>query len=173
MPNPLTTLIELPGFARTRRNHGLEHATIHVLSKQNPGVRLAGHSDARGFWLLGELTTEQVRAGVEQALGRLRAGEGHLAIHPNCGTNLVTSGLAAGMAGAVAMAGSGPRNRDKLGRLPLAGLLATAALLLARPLGTRIQQQVTTSADPGDLEILDVTRGARAGVTAHRVSTWS
>lgn len=173
MPNPFQALIELPAFARTRRNHGLEHASIHILSKQHPGLRLAGHSDAGGFWLLAELSTEQVRAGVEHALARLRGGERQLAIHPNCGTNLVTSGLAAGMAGAVAMAGSGPRGRDKLGRLPLASLLASAALLLSRPLGTRLQQYVTTSGDPGNLEILDIRSHQRAGLTAHRVRTRS
>lgn len=173
MATPLRPQIELPAFGRVRRNHGLEHASIHVLSGRHPGLRLAGHSDSRGFWLLGELSAEQVRAGVQEALTRLRSGESHLAIHPNCGTNLVTSGLAAGVAGAVAMAGSGPRSRDKLGRLPLAGLLATAALLLARPLGTRLQQYVTTSGDPGDLEILDIRPQKRVGVTAHRVSTRS
>ena len=173
MAKPLRPLVDLPAFERIRRNHGLEHASIHVLSRRHPGVRLAGHSDSRGFWLFGELNTEQARAGVEEALARLQGGERHLAIHPNCGTNLVTSGLAAGVAGAVAMAGSGPRSRDKLGRLPLAGLLATAALLLARPLGTRLQQYVTTSGDPGDLEILDIRPQKRAGLTAHRVSTQS
>lgn len=173
MLNPLRALIELPAFGRTRRNHGLEHASIHVLAKQHPGVRLAGHSDAGGFWLLAELSTEQVRKGVDEALARLRSGERHLAIHPNCGTNLVTGGLAAGMAGAVAMTGSGPRTRDKLERLPLAGLLATLALFFARPLGTRIQQRITTNGDPGDLEILDISQHMRAGLTAHRVSTRS
>ena len=173
MANPLKALIQTPSFARLRRNHGLEHATIHVLSRKYPRVGLAGHSSPSGFWIFADLDADQVLEGVQTALQRLRAGERGLAIHPNCGTNLVTSGMAAGVAGAIAMAGSGPRSRDRLERLPLAGLLATVALLLAKPLVTRLQQYVTTSGDPGDLEILDIQTQIRAGVTAHRVTTRS
>ncbi|MQC27349.1 MAG: hypothetical protein DWG76_07895 [Chloroflexi bacterium] len=157
---------------RVRRNHGLEHASIHMLTRRRLGP-VMGHSDARGFWLVGELNTEDVRAAVDEALGRLRAGERGLAIHPNCGTNLVTSGLLAGAAGAAAMAGAGPRRRDRLGRLPVAGFLATLALLAARPLGTRLQQRVTTSGDPASLELLDIRRTTRGNLTAHRVTTIS
>jgi hypothetical protein len=157
-------------YSRIRRNHGLEHASIHMLAKRGLGP-IMGHSDARGFWLFGNLKTEDVRAAVGEALTRLRAGEHDLAIHPNCGTNLVTAGLLAGMAGAAAMSGAGPRRRDRFERLPLAGLLATLALLLARPLGTRLQQRVTTSGNPGDLEVLDIRPTTRAGQTAHRITT--
>ena len=58
MTNYIETFIESPVVSRIRRNHGLEHATIHILSKKFPGARLIGHSDARGFWLVGDLTTE-------------------------------------------------------------------------------------------------------------------
>ena len=171
MPTLIDNLVNQPGFSRIRRNHGLEHATIHVLSRKHPGHPLAGHSDRGGFWLFGDLTTEQIQAGVDEALTRLRAGERDLAIHPNCGTNLVTSGLFAGMAGALAMSGVGPRSRDKAERLPLAALLATLALLIAKPAGTRIQERVTTSGDPGDLEIVEIRRSQRNGLKAHRITT--
>jgi hypothetical protein len=71
------------------------------------------------------------------------------------------------------MTGTGSRSRDKLERLPLAGLLATVALILARPAGTRIQQLVTTSGDPGDMEILEIKPSTRQGMKAHRVTTRS
>ena len=108
---------------------------------------------------------------MDEALSRLRAGERELAIHPNCGTNLVTSGMMAGMAGALAMSGVGPRSRDKAERLPLAAFLATLALLVAKPAGTRIQQRITTSGDPGDLEIVEIRPSQRNGLKAHRVTT--
>ena len=34
---------------RTRRNHGLEHATVTLLSRQDPKLKLAGRSTAAGF----------------------------------------------------------------------------------------------------------------------------
>ena len=67
--------LERGAFSRIRRNHGLEHATIHVLSRMRPRARMAGHSDPGGFWLLGELSSEDVYTAVEEALTRLRAGE--------------------------------------------------------------------------------------------------
>ena len=52
-------------ISRIRRNHGLEHATIHVLSEANPRRRLIGRSDYGGFWLLGEVSTEELALGSE------------------------------------------------------------------------------------------------------------
>jgi len=172
VPVLLQNVIDQPAIARTRRNHGLEHATIHVLSKKRRKGRIAGHSDANGFWLFGDLTQEEISAAVEEALNRLRARERELAIHPNCGTNLVTSGILAGTAGAVAMTGA-DEGRDRLGRLPFAAFLATLALVAARPLGTRIQQQITTTGDPGNLEVLSIERRPRGNLMAHRITTRS
>ncbi len=173
LPFPLHNLINQPVVARIRRNHGLEHATIHVLTETvcNRG-RIAGHSDAGGFWLFGDLNQEEISVAVDEALRRLRAGQRHLAIHPNCGTNLVTSGILAGTAGAVAMTGANS-SRDRLGRLPFAAFFATLALLLSRPLGTRLQQRLTTSGDPGNLEILSIEPRPRGSLMVHRVSTLS
>lgn len=173
MPSLLNHILETPALARLRRNHGLEHAAIHVFTGRHPGRAVAGHSDPGGFWLFGDLTTQEVHQSVEEGLGRLQRGERHLAVHPNCGTNLVTSGLVAGLAAGIAMTGAGPRPRQRLERLPLAGLLAAVALVAARPLGPRIQQRITTSGDPGDLEIVDIRRSQRGGMAAHRVTTRS
>lgn len=165
-------MLDNPWLLRIRRNHGLEHATIHVLTEKNPRRKMAGHSDAGGFWLLGELSTEETQQAVDEALSRLRAGERWLAIHPNCGTNLMTAGLMSGLAGAVAMRGANQRGAWAE-RLPLAMLLSIFALLAARPLGTRLQQRVTTSGDPGPLQILNIRRTQRGDLTMHRVTTRS
>jgi hypothetical protein len=167
----LNSVIESPWVLRVRRNHGLEHASIHVLTEKNARRSIAGHSDANGFWLFGKLSTDEVEEAVNEALGRLRAGERHLAVHPGCGTNLVTAGGLAGLAGAVAMRGAD--RRGWADRLPLAILFSTAALIVARPLGTRIQQRVTTTGDPGGLVVLNIRAGQRAGIPGHRVDTRS
>ena len=164
-------ILEYPTISRTRRNHGLEHATIHLLSRAKRGRPLAGHSDAGGFWLLGEVDTEELTETVQQALARLQNGERELAVHPNCGTNFATSGVFAGIGAFLAFAGSGSKFRDKLERLPMAMVFTTLALILTQPLGFRLQREVTTSGDPGDLRILRVTRSSLNGRTAHRVET--
>jgi len=167
----LSLLINQPGVSRVRRNHGLEHATIHILSHRFPKTSMAGHSDTGGFWLLGELETDQVRLAVEHGLARMRAGEHGLAIHPNCGTNFVTSGVLAGLAGAFAMLGAGKRWQNQVERLPLAVTLATVALILARPLGFLMQEHVTTAGNPGGLQIVAIKPTRRGNVRAHRVVT--
>jgi hypothetical protein len=171
MPSLLSAVLETPVLSRIRRNHGLEHATLHVLAQRNPRLNMAGHSTAAGFRLAGNIPTEAVQSAVEEALTRLRAGERQLAIHPNCGTNFVTAGMLSGLAGASAMLGVGGRTRDKLERLPLAAMLATLALIAALPLGLQIQREVTTSGQPGELNVVSISRMERGGLVIHFVQT--
>lgn len=161
-------LLNLPLVARVRRNHALEHATIYVLTEKHRPLSVVGRSTLGGFHLYGNLTTEMVIEAAQEALARLRAGERHLAIHPNCGTNLVTSGSMAGLATFAVLGGSKKRRLDLL---PSALLAATVALLLAQPIGPMLQARVTTLADLGDLTIKGVRREERRNLVAHFVET--
>ncbi len=167
----LQAVLNTPVLSRIRRNHGLEHATLHVLARRFPRRSMGGHSNPNGFWLIGDLPTEAVEQAVHEALQRMRAGEHNLAIHPGCGTNYATAGLLAGLAGLVGMWGVGPRKRDKLERLPLLATLATVALMFAQPLGLRLQRYITTSGEPGNLDIVGVYPVTRGRVKAHQVIT--
>ena len=169
--NRLQEALELPVIYRVRRNHGLEHATLHVLSGHHPGLPLAGHSDAGGYWILGELQTEEVANAAREALARLLAGEAKLAIHPNCGTNFAAAGIFAGLAAGLAMFGVGRKLRDNFERLPTAVMFATLALIFAQPLGLALQEHVTTSGKPGDLHVLEVQQRKQGKLTIHRVVT--
>jgi hypothetical protein len=166
MPNPLT----LPSISRLRRIHGLEHATINLLTQRIQGISLAGHSDPGGFWLLGNVPTGSVQSAVEDALTRMKQGQRQLAIAPFCGTNMVAIGTLTGLAGVLTMWDSPRRLRDKLDRIPLAILFATLASIAALPLGTLMQQYVTTSGEPGDLKVASITRSDQNGVISHRVT---
>jgi hypothetical protein len=167
-------LLNQPTLLHTRRNHALEHATIHLLSARPRRTMLAGHSDSRGFYLLGEVPTEEVEAAVYGALKRLQVGEGRLAIHPNCGTNLITSAVLAGSASFL-VAGMTRRRRwtDWLDQLPMALLAAFAGLMLAQPLGALLQQRITTEAQLGDLQVKSVRSVRWRGPTLHRIVTGS
>jgi hypothetical protein len=162
---------DIPIVSRVRRNHGLEHATLHILSQRYPKRSLAGHSDTGGFWIIGDVSIEDVYEAVEEALSRLRNGEKHLAVHSNCGTNFVTSGVLAGLAAVMAMFGVGSRMRDKLERLPLAMFVATIALIFSQPLGFFMQERVTTSAEPGSLQVVEIVATRKGRMKAHRVTT--
>ena len=154
-----------------RRNHALEHATLHVLAQQFPQAMLAGRADARGFMLYGSVPGAAVQAAAHTALQRLRSGEQQLALHPNCGTNLVAGGLLAALALGLATAGSGRSRLARLLRVPLLAGLLPLAMLGARPLGYAAQRSLTTSSAMGALQIVRVTRSARAGRIRHRIQT--
>ncbi len=154
-----------------RRNHALEHATLHVLAQQFPQALLAGRADARGFVLYGSVPGAAVQAAAHSALQRLRSGEQQLALHPNCGTNLVAAGLLAALAVGLATAGSGRSRLARLLRVPLLAGLLPLAMLAARPLGYAAQRSLTTSSAMGALRIYSVTRTERAGWVRHRIQT--
>jgi hypothetical protein len=161
----------VPYLEQIRRNHGLEHATLNLLARSHPGYSFAGHSDGGGFWIIGEIETEVLADAATEALARLQSGQRELAVHKNCGTNLLVSGFAAGLAGAAGLIGVGEKPRDKIGRLPLITSLGVIALLVSRPLGPMLQRKFTVSGDPGDLQITSISRHYFNGLPAHRVRT--
>ena len=65
-------LFNLPMITRIQRNHGLEHATIHILSRRNGNLSLVGRSDWHGFTLYGPVDTSEVKHAAHEALRRLR-----------------------------------------------------------------------------------------------------
>ena len=156
---------------RVRKNHALEHATIHILSEESPYMRLAGRSDHRGFTLYGDMSSEIVSEAAAAALRRVRAGERHLAVHPNCGTNLVTAGLLGSLAGLLSNGSTRDGWRGRLERLPFLIVMITIALIVAQPIGLIIQRRVTTNARLGDMEIVSVKRKNIGALTLHRVET--
>jgi hypothetical protein len=160
-------LLNLPLILETRRNHALEHATLHVLARTHAHQSMAGHSNPTGFFLLGNFETEEVKSAVTEALTRLRAGESGLAIHPGCGTNLLTAALLpATFAWAPLRAARSTRWRLLL--IPFALALALFGYFLSKPLGPWLQKYITTEADPGNLQVVDVVF-VRKGV--HRILT--
>lgn len=170
-------VLDLPLVRRTRRNHGLEHATITILSGRVKNLRMAGRSSDSGFVLLGDAPTDQIETAARDALRRMRAGEHHLAVHPNCGTNLVTTGLMTSVAAMIGL--SGASRRDAWNRLPTVMILVMVALIFSQPLGLSLQKYITTDGDPADLEIVSVTRSKMqtplnsSPITVHRVVTRS
>jgi len=159
-------ILEIPLIARIRRNHALEHATIHVLTQRNPRRYFVGRTTTGGFYLFGEVETEEVAAAVSEALARLRRGEHDLAVHPRCGTNLATAGLLAGLFSFVAMSG---RSKSRLAKLPKVLLAATIAVIAAQPLGLALQEYVTTLPEVEGVTVEEITRLQRGQAVAHQV----
>ena len=160
--------LDLWPIAAIRRNHALEHATIHVLSERVSPLRVMGRSDWSGFTIFGAVDTDNLTAAVTSALQRLRDGESQLAVHPRCGTNLATGMVLAGLASASALSGKRRSPADKALQL-LVGL--AAAFVLAEPLGVRVQEQITTSADVATLRVVEISRHDSGNVVIHRVET--
>lgn len=164
------TILDTPVLSRIRRNHGLEHATITLLSQRFPNRPLAGLSDPNGFYLFGEVPSADLREAVTRALVRLNNGERYLAVHPHCGTNLVASGFVAGLLAWLGMAGARTK-REKVERLPFVMALVMLGLVVSQPLGPKIQERITTSGDPQGLTVVNVFPVQFGRFALHRVVT--
>jgi hypothetical protein len=159
-------ILDLPYILETRRNHALEHATLHMLARTHK-INMAGHSNPTGFFIFGELPTRDIRAALDEAYTRLRSGESGLAIHPGCGTNMVATAFLPGTLAWLPFQGT-RSTRARLLLVPIALVLGVFGFLLSKPLGTWMQRNVTTEADLGNMQIVDVTP-VRKGV--HRIIT--
>lgn len=131
---------------------------------------MAGHSNPTGFYIIGNITTEDLRSAVSEAWTRLRAGESKLAIHPGCGTNMATSMVLSGTLAWFPMSGAKPL-RQRLWLLPFAIGFGILGYALSRPLGPVLQEKFTTEANLGDLKVVDITPVRKRGVAIHRVLT--
>jgi len=156
-------------IARLRRNHAVEHATIHILSQRYRNLKVVGRSTLEGFTLYGDLPTEGVLLAAQHALRRLQAGQRELAIHPACGTNFVAAGLLAGLGTFAVLTPRRRGWREWLSRLPLVLLTATFGTILGQRLGTVLQTYATTDPNVGSLRIAGVTREERGSLVIHRV----
>lgn len=155
----LNTLFSLPAQMvrlaldkRRRRNHALEHATVNVL-EQHYGATLpvAGYAEADGFFIQGAANPQVVLAAAQEGLKRLQAGETQLALHPRCGTMLVTGQLIAAL---TFFAMLFAMQSFTLGSLLFAMFVALlAARALSRPVGLFFQRTLTTSTDVQGLTV--------------------
>lgn len=144
---------------KVRRNHGIEHATVHVLSEWVPTISLVGRADGGGFSIIGDVNPEQLADAAQEALKRMKNGQGDLAVHPRCGTQLVTMGALTALAAFLALG-----RRPRFSKLPDAIIATTLAAFVAQPLGLSLQKYVTTSPNVFDANFSGVSRKNLAGV---------
>jgi hypothetical protein len=164
-------VLDVPFVRRIRRNHAIEHATIHMLGRRYPNVHLAGRSDSSGFYIYGDVKAEDVWEAAEEAIERLK-DQPELAVHPMCGTNMVVGGLVAGVLSLAAVASLTDDRKpvkllDALPRFVLAG---TVAMVASQPLGPAVQRRITTLPEPEGLKVRDVQRHGTDRHVVHRVS---
>lgn len=149
---------------RTRQHHAIEHATIHMLSERLPHTQMAGLSDPLGFTIFGDMDEYTLRRAVGDALLRLQAGESQLALHPNCGTMIATTGVLVTLVAMITSRGK----RSFIERFSNALLFVVATLIFSRPLGLRLQSY-TTTAEVSDRWLASIAPVSIGNVKAHRV----
>ncbi len=152
-------------ISRVRRNHGLEHATIHVLTEKYKQFSAQGNSDPGGFSLniYGDISEEQVETAVREAYQRMKNGEHGLAVHPNCGTALLTTATMATLAAQLVFGLEHKRQGSSSNRwsvlfngLPSAVLMVVLAIIVSRPLGLQLQERFTVQGDLGEMQLVQI-----------------
>lgn len=161
-------------ISRVRRNHGLEHATIHVLSEKYKNFSAQGNSDHRGFHLniYGSIPEEDIFKAVEEAYQRMIAGEKELAVHPNCGTVLLTTAAMATLAAQATFVLEQKRQRRPgmdlsvlINGLPTAVLAVVFALIVSKPVGIYLQATYTTEGNLGDMQLSSIRKVRPSPIT--------
>ena len=151
---------------RVRKNHALEHATITILSGMVPNLSVSARSFSNGFVIFGNVDLGLLRRAADEALSRLQAGEAELAIHPNCGTNIVVGVSLVALGTILGMASSQTRTR-----VTSAAASSVAGLMAARPLGEYVQKHFTTLPDLKGVRIGEIFRRQILGFTIVEVRT--
>ena len=152
---------------RVRQNHAIEHGTIAVLLGRGKPTPLGGYSTARGFFIYGDVSTDDVVSAANQALERMRSGEKDLAVSPYCGTNMAVGALLSAAVVGLVMG----RSRRRLGGLPMLALGIGGSLWLRRPLGEAVQRRFTTLSEVAGVSIDGVRRIQLGRHTIHVVRT--
>ncbi len=135
-------ILETKPISTIRRNHGLEHATVHVLTSWDQNIRLVGRADGTGFNIYGDVPPDMLEKACKEAIQRMKNGEANLAVHRGCGTQIVVGGILTGLAAAFSMG-----RRPRLSKLPDVILATTLAAFVSQPIGLQVQEKITTSAD--------------------------
>jgi hypothetical protein len=162
-------ILETAPISTVRRNHGIEHATVHILSADDSTIQLVGRADTTGFNIYGDVDTETLNAAAHQAVQRLQNGEGNLAVHPRCGTNLAVAGLLSALAAIIALG-----RKPSLRKLPDVFVATTIAAFLAQPVGMAMQARVTTSPDARGARITGIRQSQMGRVQVQHVDVeWS
>src|SRR5229473_5774730 len=151
---------------RVRRNHALEHATITILSGMVPNLTVSARSFSNGFVIFGDVDLGLLRRAADEALSRLQAGEAELAIHPNCGTNLVVGVSLVTLGTLLGMTSSRARTR-----IASTAFSSVAGIMAARPLGQFVQKHVTTLPDLQGVRVSKIFRRKILGMTIVEVRT--
>lgn len=162
-------------ISRVRRNHALEHATIHVLSERGTRFGVQGNATWGGYYLnlYGDVDLAAVEEAARDALRRMQGGEAQLAIHPNCGTVLLTTAALTTLTSqgvfAVEQRRAGLAKLDSgsfLAILPTAVLATVFAIIISRPLGMYFQT-FTTDGRPGPNMQIEAVRERHPSPLTH------
>lgn len=161
-------------ISRVRRNHGLEHATIHVLSEKHKNFSAQGNSNHQGFSLniYGDISEQNVADAVKEAFKRMKQGEHQLAVHPNCGTVLLTTAAMAAVTAQATFALEQRRQKQSrmnlpvlISALPTAVLAVVFALIISKPVGVHLQAKYTVEGDLKEMELQSIRQVQPSAIT--------
>ncbi len=159
--------MRVPTLDKTRRNHGLEHATVALLLERGVSPPMGGYSLASGFVIWSTASPEIVADTARQALRLMKSGHAHLAVSPFCGTNLVVGALIGGLAALIASGGK----RGFWAGVRGAIAAAVASSLLSRPVGRFVQRRFTTLPDVRRVRIVSTRRILKGPVSVVWIRT--
>ena len=139
----------------TRRNHALEHATIHFL-EAGRNRRLSGRATRDGFRVCGRSSPHEIKKAFERVRRVVRDGDSLPYISPRCGSNVVTA-LGLALLLLLSLAGVSLVIQPPL-IIRAAALLGVVVFFVAmrRGIGNLIQRRFFMSTDFADVSLREV-----------------
>ena len=137
---------------------------MHVLTARDPSLRLVGRADTAGFNIYGDVSTDALESAAREALARMQNGEGELAVHPRCGTNLLVAGLLTTVAAVLALG-----RKPSIKKIPDVILATTFAAYVSQPMGESLQKYVTTSPDAQGARITGIKQSQMGQIKLQHV----
>jgi hypothetical protein len=145
-------MLQITFDMRRRRNHALEHATVNVLEQRYQArMPVGGFAEPDGFFVQGPVNAQLVLDAAKEGLQRLKAGETELALHPRCGTMIVSGQLISAITFFATLISLG--NFSFLNVILSMLFSLFTARLLAQPVGLFLQRTITTSTDVEGMHI--------------------
>ena len=168
--HPIKMWLAVPAVDRTRRNHGLEHATLTMLARRNPQLRLVGRSTAAGFYLYGNVSTEAVQVRWPKPSSTCRTARPSW---PSTRTAAPTlSSLASRPPAPPTSVSSAPITGASVGAgCPWWPSFPPWPSWPRQPVGLAVQRDITTSGDMRDLAVTRIERNQTGAFVTHFVGT--
>lgn len=154
-------------LANVRRNHGIEHATVGILTQRKIKPPIFALATPSGFMIYSKLNKNEILSATNESIKLMLAGDSELAISQYCGTNIVAGGIIAVISTIIFAKILGKKSK---GILNIANGFFISTLL-SKPIGRLVQKYITTDQHINGIKVKNIRSLNLGNFYIHHIST--